>query len=48
MARAKEQKSKIPRITKRHIRTSIGLSRNSRPKNKHAKRSFKPYRGQGR
>jgi len=47
MAKAKEIKS-VPRITKQHARTSIGLSKNSRPKNKHAKRCFKPYRGQGK
>lgn len=28
-------------------RTSVGLSNNSRPKNKHSKRMTKPYRGQG-
>ena len=27
-------------------RTSIG--RNNRPKNKHARKGYKPYRGQGR
>tara|TARA_Y100000114_G_scaffold40214_1_gene35768 strand:+ start:600 stop:746 length:147 start_codon:yes stop_codon:yes gene_type:complete len=31
-----------------HVRTSIGSSINTRPKNKHKKRSFKVYRGQGR
>ena len=29
-------------------RTSIGRSSFSRPKNKHKRRSFKKYRGQGR
>ena len=29
-------------------RTSIGLSPLSKPKNKHKRRSFKKYRGQGR
>jgi hypothetical protein len=29
-------------------RTAIGASHLSRPKNKHKKRSFKKYRGQGR
>ena len=28
-------------------RTSIGKSKNSRPKNKHRKKSWKKYRGQG-
>jgi len=47
MARTKINTT-IPRITKRHSRTSIGISNNSRPKNKHAKQCFKPYKGQGR
>ncbi len=29
-------------------KTSIGNSHRSRPKNKHAKRDFKPYKGQGK
>ncbi len=29
-------------------RTSIGKSKNSRPKNKHKKKNWKPYRGQGK
>jgi hypothetical protein len=29
-------------------RTSIGKSRKSRPKNKHKKANWKPYRGQGK
>jgi len=29
-------------------RTSIGKSKNSRPKNKHTKRGWKKYRGQGK
>jgi len=37
--------------TKKHKtvpkRTSIGKSKNSRPKNKHKKKSWKKYRGQG-
>ena len=28
-------------------RTSIGKSKNTRPKNKHKKKSWKKYRGQG-
>lgn len=31
-----------------HLRTSIGRSPNSRPKNKHKRRGFKAYRGQGK
>ncbi len=34
--------------TKKHRRTSIGNSKNSRPLNKSKRRSFKSYRGQGR
>ena len=29
-------------------RTSIGRSNNSRPKNKHKRKSWKKYRGQGK
>ena len=29
-------------------RTSIGKSKNSKPKNKHKKKSWKKYRGQGK
>lgn len=29
-------------------KTTIGIGKNSRPANKHKRRSFKPYRGQGR
>jgi hypothetical protein len=32
----------------RYKSTSIGNSRNTRPKNKHQKKSFKRYRGQGK
>ncbi|CAB4167904.1 hypothetical protein UFOVP1292_31 [uncultured Caudovirales phage] len=35
-------------ISDKHLRTSIGNSPNSRPKNKSKKRDFKPYRGQGK
>lgn len=28
--------------------TSIGKSRNTRPKNKHKKKNYKKYRGQGK
>ena len=34
--------------SKRHTQTSIGKSVNTNPKNKHAKRNFKKYRGQGK
>lgn len=30
-----------------HRRTSIGRSANTRPTNKHKRRSYKKYRGQG-
>ena len=32
----------------RHMKTSIGHSINTNPKNKHKKRDWKPYRGQGK
>lgn len=35
-------------ISDKHLRTSIGRSSNSRPKNKSKKRDFKQYRGQGK
>ena len=38
----KYRKNKAPK------RTSIGKSRNTKPKNKHKKKSWKKYRGQGR
>ena len=34
-------------INSRHMVTSIGHSKNSKPKNKHKSRSWKAYRGQG-
>lgn len=34
--------------TNKHMRTSIGCSPHSRPKNKHKRRNCKRYRGQGR
>lgn len=37
-----------PDPSKRHRRTSIGNSANTRPTNKHKKKSFKRSRGQGR
>ena len=41
-------KAKMVLSTTRHMKTSDGNSPNSRPKNKHKKRDFKAYRGQGR
>jgi|TARA_R110000822_G_scaffold1244_7_gene5570 hypothetical protein len=35
-------------ISEQHLRTSIGQSVNTRPKNKSKKRDFKPYKGQGK
>jgi len=32
----------------KHMRTSIGRSKNTRPKNKHKRRNWKKYRGQGK
>ncbi len=43
---AKVQKSYKPKLVYKK-KTSIGHSKHSRPTNKHARRSFKPYRGQG-
>ncbi len=37
-----------PNPSQQHRRTSIGASVNTRPTNKHKRRSFKAYRGQGR
>ncbi len=34
-------------INSRHLATSIGRSNNTKPKNKHKRRSWKKYRGQG-
>jgi len=34
-------------INSRHMATSIGRSKNSKPKNKSKRRSWKAYRGQG-
>ena len=41
----KLHKKKYKTISKR---TSIGKSKNSRPKNKYKKKSWKRYRGQGK
>jgi hypothetical protein len=37
-----------PDPANQHLRTSIGRSVNTRPLNKHKRRDFKPYRGQGK
>lgn len=47
MARKIKEKNKFEINPRKRI-TSIGKSRNTRPKNKHKKRSFKKYRGQGK
>ncbi len=42
---------KISSLSKKNTvpkRTSIGKSRRSKPKNKHKKANWKPYRGQGK
>ena len=48
MAKAKGWASFIYRKVVKPKRTSIGKSKNSRPKNKYKKKSWKKYRGQGR
>ena len=45
MAKASTSSIVLHRVKKK---TSIGMSVRSRPSNKHAKRSFKKYRGQGK
>ena len=44
MAKVDLTKSK----SKQHVATSIGMSVNSKPKNKHKRRAWKAYRGQGK
>jgi len=48
MAKRKGQTRAIKRKKPTPKRTSIGRSNNSRPKNKHKKRNWKKYRGQGK
>jgi len=48
LATKKPSGTSKPAWVKQHMRTSIGQSVNSRPKNKQKRRSFKRYRGQGR
>lgn len=48
MRHPKKGNEASPIAANRHRRTSIGMSVNTRPKNKSKKRDFKPYRGQGR
>lgn len=38
---------KVRKKTTKPKRTSIGKSRNSKPKGKHKMKNWKPYRGQG-
>lgn len=47
MALGDKKQAKLTFDRKGEKRTSIGRSKNSRPRNKHKRRSFKPYRGQG-
>ena len=47
MAKAKGWTTFTYRKVKNEKRTSIGKSKNSRPKNKHKRRIWKKYRGQG-
>jgi len=47
MAKAKGWASFVYRKVVKPKRTSIGKSKNSRPKNKYKKKSWKKYRGQG-
>ena len=48
MAKAKGWTTFTYRKVKNEKRTSIGKSKNSKPKNKHKRRGWKKYRGQGR
>jgi hypothetical protein len=48
MASKKPTGIEKPAWVKKHMRTSIGQSVNSRPKNKNKRRNFKRYRGQGK
>jgi hypothetical protein len=48
MAVRKARKYFLHRLFKVKKRTSIGKSVRSRPKNKHKRRSWKKYRGQGK
>lgn len=43
--RLKQGRKKV--ISKTHLRTSIGKSPNSRPKNKSLRKNTKKYKGQG-
>jgi len=48
MARQVALKEKQKIALNKHQSTSIGLSSNSKPKNKKKKANWKPYRGQGK
>ena len=48
MAKTRFGMSQTKKLFVKPKRTSIGKSKNSRPKNKHKKRMFKKYKGQGK
>ena len=48
MAKTRFGMSQIKKLFVKPKRTSIGKSKNSRPKNKHKKKGWKKYRGQGK
>tara|TARA_R110002074_G_scaffold270117_1_gene441864 strand:- start:309 stop:455 length:147 start_codon:yes stop_codon:yes gene_type:complete len=48
MATKKTKELKTKYEMKRHMKTSIGRSTNTSPKNKNKKRDWKAYRGQGK
>ena len=48
MASKRPTGNEKPAWVKQHMRTSIGQSVNSKPKNKNKRRNFKRYRGQGK
>jgi len=47
MAKTRFGMSQTKKLFVKPKRTSIGKSKNSRPKNKHKKKGWKKYRGQG-
>ena len=48
MAKTRFGMSQTKKLFVKPKRTSIGSSKNSRPKNKHKKKGWKKYRGQGK
>lgn len=46
--RAKVQETIKWSLNPRKMKTSIGKSKNTAPKNKHKKKNYKKYRGQGK